>query len=82
MDTQSKARKIEEAIKWELIGFFLSDHPTEISGDEIINMIRDGNKQILIWEPLELFSRDDIADNITSLLHNIMSQIGLDLEED
>jgi hypothetical protein len=60
----------EQAYKFAF-GEYLADFPSDLSSDEIFDLIEEGDESIIIWEPFENHSVGAVIEYITRLAHNV-----------
>ena len=63
-----------------VIGHFLSDYPSDKSYDEILDLIREEDPDVTIWEPFENYHPDDVIEYMENLKLTLMQEFCLEGE--
>lgn len=68
---------LEQRAELIALGNYLVDYPDDLSFDQIIDLLIDGDSQdvyekIVVWEPFERYTAVDLARYIEDLKSNVM----------
>lgn len=67
---QLKERALDMAI-----GHYLSDFPDNRTNDEIMNLIRENDDDIVLWQPFEGSDPQWVAEQIETMCHSVLDDL-------